>query len=122
MYTMRPDLSIYTQATPLAHHAPWDARLLSAAQITSALRQSLQYHSFCNNMRLAFLFIATLAGTALAGPLYSDVDVRAHLAQGPVSINDGQEDTRGFSHRGSHQRPISEDSASVYSFLSAKDA
>lgn len=73
-------------------------------------------------MGFAFLFITTLVGTALAGPLYSDVDVRAHLARGLVIINEGQESTRGFSQRGGHHGPNSEESASRYSFLVAMGA
>ncbi|KAH8770042.1 hypothetical protein F5883DRAFT_552667 [Diaporthe sp. PMI_573] len=73
-------------------------------------------------MGLAFLFFATLVGTALAGPLYSDVDVRAHLARGPVSITEEQESTRGFSQRGGPHGTTSEDSASRYSFLVAMGA
>lgn len=64
-------------------------------------------------MKFTLLFIASLAGTALAGPLNSDVDVRAHLARGPVSINNGQESTRGFSHRGGPRGPAPEDSESI---------
>lgn len=60
-------------------------------------------------MRLTLIFIATLAGIALSGPLNSDVDVRAHLARGPVSINKGQESTRGISHRGGPRGSAMED-------------
>lgn len=55
----------------------------------------------------------TLACTAFAGPLNSDVDVRAHLARGPVSINKGQESTRGFSQRGGPHGPALEDSSTL---------
>lgn len=64
-------------------------------------------------MRLTLLFIATLAGTALSGPLNSDVDVRAHLARGQVSINKGQESTRGISHRGGPHGPAMENNDSI---------
>lgn len=64
-------------------------------------------------MKLPLFFIASLAATALAGPLKSDVDVRAHLARGMVSINNGQESTRGFSHRGGPHGPALEDGESI---------
>lgn len=64
-------------------------------------------------MKLTLLFIATLAGTALSGPLNSDVDVRAHLARGLVNINKGQESTRGISHRGGPRGPVMEGNESL---------
>lgn len=78
-----------------------------------ALGQSLQHHSLSLAMKYIILCIAALAATALSGPLNSDVDVRAHLARGPISINTGEESTRGFSQRGGPHGPAQEDRATV---------
>lgn len=64
-------------------------------------------------MRFTLLFVATLAGTAFSGPLMSDVDVRAHLARGSVSINNGQESTRGFARRGGPRGPALEENPPI---------
>lgn len=81
-------------------------------------------------MKLTLLLFTTLAGTAIAGPLSSDADIRAHLARGSVSINNGQESTRGlsgrvgprgFSQRGGPHGPSLEDAAALYPAPLAKN-
>lgn len=65
---------------------------------------SLKYNHFLQNepllnMNLTLLSILTLAATAFAGPMFSEDDIRAHLAQISAPINKREEISHGFAQQ-----------------------
>lgn len=63
-------------------------------------------------MKFTLISILTLAATALAGPMFSEDDIRAHLAQPSARINTREESLHGFAQRRQnhveHERDIVE--------------